>query len=147
METERNIISGKFYEVTVRGLFAQPNGMQKMSHESVSFLASSFTEAEQEALNQFGDDVEVKRISIAPYTEALLCVEKDEPTFFYKIRVSYFDENENTGKSAKHSICYLVQSTSTNMAEKSIKEKLLPIMQCGYIISGVVQTKLSAVIK
>lgn len=147
MEAENKIINSTFYEVTICGLFAQPNGSQKMSQESISVAANSFSEAETIALEQFGEDVMVKKIAIAPYKEVSLTKEGEEPTFFYKIKVAYFEEDVNTGKSEKHSFCYLVQSTSTRQAEKDLQSKILPYMSVGYIISSVVQTKLTAVIQ
>jgi hypothetical protein len=145
---EIKTITAEFYETKVTGNRVDDSGLEKKVTDIYVFDALSFTEAENNAIEQgksfFGIDFKVSAISIAPYSEVFFSNNPNEGKW-YKVKVAFITIDEKTAKERKQKITYLVQGSSVETARNNV-DTAFPTSVMDYEIISVSETNILDVV-
>lgn len=133
-----------WFETKIRLDKTQEDGTQKKVTEQYVVEALSFTEAEAKiisvAKDYTSDEFAVKNITPASYHEIFFSDnEKDDK--WYKAKLQFITIDEKTEKEKRQNHCYLVQGSSTESAQKNIKEIMSGTM-IDYVVVSIVETNI-----
>ena len=124
-----------WYETTVR--YERSKGDENnIATEAYAVDALSFAEAEQ----RITEEMDVKKIAIAPYTEVFFSEDKGDDKFF-RATVAMITLDERTGKEKKTNVNYLVQAENIETARRYVVDAFLNT-QIDYEINRLVETKI-----
>ena len=133
-----------WFETKIRFDKVQEDGTEKKVNEQYVVEAMSFTEAEVKTIaiakKYCSDDYSVKNITPASYHEIFFSDnEKDDK--WYKAKLQFITIDEKTEKVKRQNHCYLVQGSSTESAQKNIKEIMIGTM-IDYVVVSIVETNI-----
>lgn len=115
-----------WFEATVRYERQTENNTRKVN-ELYIVDAISFAEAEERIVDYItpftSDDIEVRKLAIAPYTEIFFS-NNDSDDHYYKARLAFITLNERTGKEKKSPVTVLIQASSLEAARKNIDNQM-----------------------
>ena len=138
----------EWFEVGIRYKKTMEDGMRKKVTEKYLVDALSFSEAEVRIVEQMvpliSGEMRVVTEAIANVAE-VFANNKVEADTWYKLKVAFITLNEKTGKEKKEYKNMLVQSTSTNDAEKDLQVFMKDTL-ADYRIEKVEETKLMDVL-
>ena len=138
----------EWFEVGIRYEKTMGDGMKKKVTEKYLVDALSFSEAEVRIVEQMAPlisgGMRVVTEAIANVAE-VFANNKEEADTWYKLKVAFITLNEKTGKEKKEYKNMLVQSTSTNDAEKDLQVFMKGTL-ADYRIEKVEETKLMDVL-
>ncbi len=138
----------EWFEVGIRYEKTMEDGMRKKVTEKYLVDALSFSEAEVRIVEQMvpliSGEMRVVTEAIANVAE-VFANNKVEADTWYKLKVAFITLNEKTGKEKKEYKNMLVQSTSTNDAEKDLQVFMKDTL-ADYRIEKVEETKLMDVL-
>ena len=132
-----------WFECSIRYEKTMENGMQKKVTEKYLVDAMSFTEAEARIIEEMSPfisgEFKVTAIKITNLLEVFASnIAEDEK--WYKLKVAFITLDEKSGKEKKVYQNMLVQSCSTNDAEKDLNEFMKDTLSA-YEIAEVVETQ------
>ena len=132
-----------WFECSIRYEKTMENGMQKKVTEKYLVDAMSFTEAEARIIEEMSPfisgEFKVTAIKITNLLEVFASnIAEDEK--WYKLKVAFITLDEKSGKEKKVYQNMLVQSCSTNDAEKDLNEFMKDTLSV-YEIAEVVETQ------
>lgn len=132
-----------WFECSIRYEKTMEDGMQKKVTEKYLVDAMSFTEAEARIIEEMSPfisgEFKVTAIKITNLSEVFASnMAEDEK--WYKLKVAFITLDEKSGKEKKAYQNMLVQSCSTNDAEKDLNEFMKGTMS-DYEIAEVVETQ------
>lgn len=136
--------TSKWFETKIQFDKTQKDRTQKKVTEQYVVEAISFTEAEAKIIAQTKDcvsgDYSVKNITPANYHEIFFGDDgKDEK--WYKAKLQFITIDEKTEKEKRQNVCYLVQGSSTECAQKNIKE-IMSGTVIDYVVVSIVETNI-----
>lgn len=115
----------KYYEVKIQYQKMQEDGKEKKVTEQYVVEALSFTEAEARIIEEMtpyiSGEFDVVSEKIAPYNEAFVSDRVEDDKWFV-VKVSFITLDEKTNKENKHSVRYLVQAATSELALDYTKE-------------------------
>ena len=133
-----------WFETKIRLDKVQEDGTQKKVTEQYVVEAMSFTEAEAKIIAVAKDytsgEFAVKNITPASYHEIFFS-ENDKDDKWYKAKLQFITIDEKTEKEKRQNHCYLVQGSSTESAQKNIKEIMSGTM-IDYVVVSIVETNI-----
>ena len=133
-----------WFETKIRYVKTQEDGSQKKVTELYVVEAMSFTEAEAKIIAVAKDytsgEFAVKNITPASYHEIFFS-ENGNDDKWYKTKLQFITIDEKTEKEKHQTVCYLVQGSSTESAQKNINEAMGHTM-IDYVIVSIVETNI-----
>ena len=133
-----------WFETKVRLDKTQEDGTQKKVTEQYVVEAMSFTEAEAKIIAEtkkyVSGDFAVKNITPASYHDIFFS-ENGKDDKWYKAKLQFITIDEKTEKVKRQNHCYLVQGSSTESAQKNIKEIMSGTM-IDYVVVSIVETNI-----
>lgn len=133
-----------WFEVGVRYHKAQENGSEKAVTEKYAVDALCFTEAESAIIKKFSTcmsgEFQIKSVAQANYGEVWFS-DKDEDDKWYKVKLSYINLDEKSGREKRASANYLVQAKSMQGALGNIDEAMRNSL-VDYEVIGLTETKI-----
>lgn len=137
-------MNNKWFKCRIRYEKTMENGMNKKVNEEYLVDALSFTEAEARIIEQMEPfitgEYSVQDISRASYSEVFTSSDENKDKW-YSIIVAFITLDGKSGKEKKRKVNMLVQSCSTNDAEKDLHEAMKGTM-VHYVIVEVKETAL-----
>ncbi len=136
--------TSKWFETKIQFDKTQEDGTQKKVTEQYVVEAISFTEAEAKIIAETKDyvsgDYSVKYITPANYHE-IFFAENNKDDKWYKAKLQFITIDEKTKKEKRQNVCYLVQGSSTECAQKNIKE-IMNGTVIDYVVVSIVETNI-----
>lgn len=133
-----------WYETTVRYERLKDDGNNNIATELYAVDALSFAEAEQRITEEMepycSGDYDVKKITIAPYTEVFFSEDEEDDKFF-RATVALIMLDERTGKGKKNNVTYLVQANNIETARRYVVDAFSNTAM-EYEINRLVETKI-----
>lgn len=133
-----------WYETTVRYERLKDDGNNNIATELYAVDALSFAEAEQRITEEMepycSGDYDVKKITIAPYTEVFFSEDEEDDKFF-RATVALITLDERTGKEKKNNVTYLVQANNIETARRYVVDAFSNTAM-EYEINRLVETKI-----
>lgn len=136
--------TSKWFETKIQFDKTQEDGTQKKVTEQYVVEAISFTEAEAKIIAETKDyvpgDYSVKNITPANYHE-IFFAENNKDDKWYKAKLQFITIDEKTEKEKRQNVRYLVQGSSTECAQKNIKETMNGTV-IDYVVVSIVETNI-----
>lgn len=133
-----------WYETTVRYERLKDDGNNNIATELYAVDALSFAEAEQRITEEMepycSGDYDVKKITIAPYTEVFFSEDEEDDKFF-RATVALITLDERTGKGKENNVTYLVQANNIETARRYVVDAFSNTAM-EYEINRLVETKI-----
>lgn len=133
-----------WYETTVRYERLKDDGNNNIATELYAVDALSFAEAEQRITEEMepycSGDYDVKKITIAPYTEVFFSEDEEDDKFF-RATVALITLDERAGKEKKNNVTYLVQANNIETARRYVVDAFSNTAM-EYEINRLVETKI-----
>ncbi len=146
-------LTAKWFETTVRHEQDEneKGNRRSQTNDTLVVDAATFGEAEKLALEQVASDypgeVEVTRMSVAPYTSILIPEgeQTEQESHFYHARVVYILIDERTGRERETLSHVLAQGTDIGNARTNINETYANSL-LDYEIKSIAETNISGII-
>lgn len=136
--------TAQWFETTVRYDKTMENGNRKKVSELYVVDALSFGEAEERITREMtcyiSSEFEVKKINPAAYGEIFFS-DKSNDDKWYKVKVAFVTIDEKTEKEKRSHVYYLVQASSTNVAETNVALVFANSVM-DYVIEAITETKI-----
>ena len=136
--------TAQWFETTVRYDKTMEDGKQKKVSERYVVDALSFGEAEEritrEMTHYISGEFQVKKIDPAVYGEIFFSDNSDDDKW-YKVKVAFVTIDEKTEKEKRSHVYYLVQASSSNVAETNVTIVFADSVM-DYVIEAITETKI-----
>lgn len=113
-----------FFKLKIKYLIQDENGSIKKKTSEFVLNAVTFTDAEVSLQKALEETIEEYNLMSCSKMNIEDVIKDDTEDFFFKVKLNYISCDPDSGKEKKITEQYLVQSSSTEGAQKVIKERM-----------------------
>ena len=136
-----------FFEIVVSNEIVDDKGERKRVTESYVTSAQTFTEAEANTYKHFGvgEDLDIKKITIAPYSNIIHPKYAPEEPRYYKVAVKITVLDDHTMKEKHSKVYHLVEAANIDTARANVYDAY-KTTALDYDIVSLIETKILEII-